>query len=52
MSHGDRLFFANYESEEHDPEMYYHVDLLGKKITYTADISESTCSCNAAVYTV
>jgi hypothetical protein len=52
LNHNDRLFFAERSSEVHDPEMYYKVDLLNKKISYTADISQSTCSCNAAVYTV
>lgn len=39
-------------SGSYDNAAYLAVKLLGKKITYTTDISQAGCGCNAALYLV
>jgi len=46
-----RAYFANgCSSGSYNPADYLALNLLGKTIRYTTDLSGSTCGCNAALY--
>ncbi len=47
---GGRVYLADSSSDEITAGSFYHVDLLGKRLTYTVDLSHVGCSCNAALY--
>jgi hypothetical protein len=47
-STGIQLASAIYPT--YNQSMYYKWNLLGRKLTYTLDISQVPCSCVAAVY--
>ena len=43
---------ADYRSHEWSQISYEKLDLLGKTLSYTVDVSEVDCGCNAALYLV
>eukprot|EP00933_Yihiella_yeosuensis_P079780 TRINITY_DN93200_c0_g1_i1.p1 TRINITY_DN93200_c0_g1~~TRINITY_DN93200_c0_g1_i1.p1 ORF type:complete len:239 (+),score=46.22 TRINITY_DN93200_c0_g1_i1:1092-1808(+) len=47
-----RSYFADScsEKDSYDPRKYASIKLLGKRFSYTTDISGTGCGCNAAVY--
>ena len=53
LTGGGRLYLAEDGSAgAGEPDGYYQMQLLGKALSYTVDLSEVGCSCNAALYLV
>ncbi|CAK0900748.1 unnamed protein product, partial [Prorocentrum cordatum] len=53
---GARVYFADgadgCAEGDYDPSVYSAINFLGKKITWTTDVSGTNCGCNAAFYLV
>jgi len=48
-----RTYFGNSCQEgDYSPESYQAMNLLGKKLSWTTDVSGTACGCNAALYLV
>lgn len=47
---GRTYFSKNCNHGKYDPENYISLRLLGKRFSYTSDVSGAGCGCNAAVY--
>lgn len=47
---GRTYFTTNCNGGKYDPENYVSLQLLGKRFSYTSDVSGAGCGCNAAVY--
>ena len=52
MNGNGRLYFANTDQEGWDPKMYWQTPLLDKQFSYTVDLSNVGCHCNANTYFV
>lgn len=52
LTHNSQVQIAETYSESWDPNMFKKYKLQGKTLSFTTDISEIGCSCNAALYTV
>jgi len=52
ISHNVRGYFGNSCVTSFQPTMYYNLSLLDKTLSYTVDLSQANCGCNAAVYLV
>jgi len=54
VPHDGRVYIATRDagSETMQPDMYYSPKLLGGSLEYDVDLSQSGCSCNAALYLV
>ena len=50
IPHGGRSYLAT--SDSLGPDNFYGVNLLGGSIAYDVDLSQSGCSCNAALYLI
>jgi len=50
LSGGGRVYLADSNLDAITAESFYHVPLLGRRLTYTVDMSRVGCSCNAALY--
>ena len=50
IPHGGRSYLAT--SNALGPDNFYGVNLLGGSISYDVDLSQSGCSCNAALYLI
>lgn len=50
---GGRAYFSeSCSTGQYDPSRYVAVNLLGKTLSYTTDVSGAGCGCNAALYLV
>ena len=52
LPHNTRTYIADKDETSLTSDMYYSPPLLGKSISYDIDLSQSGCSCNAAMYLV
>jgi hypothetical protein len=53
MPHNNKAYLAkSNENGTFTPTMYYTPNMLGGNIQYDVDLSQSTCSCNSALYMV
>jgi len=53
MPHNTKAYLAKSNGNgDFTPSMYYAPNLLGGSIAYDVDLSQSTCSCNAALYLI
>ena len=50
LSGGGRVYLGKSNLDAITSESFYHVPLLGKRFTFTVDLSRVGCSCNAALY--
>jgi len=50
LNGNSRLYFANDSYDSFSPDMYWQVPLLDKYFSFTVDLSNVGCHCNAAAY--
>jgi len=52
INHGVRAYFGSGCVTSFEPGMYFNFSLLNRTISYTVDLSQANCACNAALYLV
>lgn len=52
IKHGGRSYLAIRDAGSIEQDMFYAPNILGGAIEWDMDISQSTCSCNAALYLI
>jgi len=52
MTHGPRVYIADNCVDSFQPTMFKQFLFLGKTLSYTVDLSQVGCACNAALYLV
>ena len=52
LNGGGHAYFGDSSSDFLSPSSYYLVPLLGRRLTFTVDLSQVGCSCNGAFYAV
>lgn len=50
LSGGGRVYLGDSSSDTITPNSYYMMPLLGKRLTFDADLSDVGCNCNGALY--
>jgi len=52
INHGVRAYFGNNCVTSFEPGMYFNFSLLDRTLSYTVDLSQANCGCNAALYLI
>lgn len=50
LSGGGRVYLGDSSSDSINPESYYNMPLLGKRLAFDVDMSGVGCNCNGALY--